>query len=654
MKFEEMGERRRKPSALDSRGEVPALDEETTGERVNALTAMLDCVSEIVWYKDTANNILWANRAALRASGVTMEQVVGKSCEALSPREAATYRETDEMIVESQRPVLGVQQTLREVTGRRIPVVTDKYPRFDSDGKVIGIISVCRDTTTQSRVAEALLASERPYQRLTENSPLAVGKMSVDGRVEWVNERWCELTGLGTEQSAEQGWLDAVHPEDREALRYDWHDVISRRQPTFRARFRLGRAPTEIHHVVMQAVAETDEAGRLYGYTATLADVSTEESGEAALREQHQIVDALAAAAPIGIFYMDPDGNVAYVNKQWREIWRFDSGETMGLAWTDAVHTGDKERVLATITAATENKHRGRVEFRVNLANGTLRWLLGRISPQLGAQGEVVGHFGTVSDITERVEAERAVKELNEQLEQKVAERTAELHSANEELEAFCYSISHDLRIPLRILDGFSYTLIEDHTGGLNEAAVESLHRIRAASQRMGQLIDDLLTMSRINRGAVKREEVDLSAMASAVVDEFRLAEPQRRVHVEIVDGAHAMCDPSLTRVVLQNLIGNAWKFTSKQEEANLEFGLQESANGSGPVYFVRDDGVGFNMIYEDKLFNPFERLHDDEEFAGSGIGLATVKRIVKRHGGHVWAESDEGEGATLYFSLRN
>ncbi len=229
-------------------------------------------------------------------------------------------------------------------------------------------------------------------------------------------------------------------------------------------------------------------------------------------------------------------------------------------------------------------------------------------------------------------------------------ERTFELAALNKELAAFAYSVSHDLRAPLRGIDGFSQALLEDYADKLDAEGQDYLRRVRAASQRMGQLIDDLLKLSRVTRAQVRRETVDLSSLAQVVAAELEQREPERQVEFVIGEGLITKGDARLLRVMLENLLGNAWKFTAKHPRTRIEFRVTQHKGES--AYFVRDDGVGFDMAYADKLFGAFQRLHSADEFEGTGIGLATVQRIIHRHGGRVWAEGAEEQGATFYFTL--
>lgn len=249
---------------------------------------------------------------------------------------------------------------------------------------------------------------------------------------------------------------------------------------------------------------------------------------------------------------------------------------------------------------------------------------------------------------TAEVEAAHEVTRLD--LEHLVAERTAELQHANRELESFSYSVSHDLRAPLRSIDGFSQALLEDYADKLPAKAQDYLKRIRDSAQRMGELIDDLLQLSRVSRAELRRERVDLSALARLVIADLSRVEPERQIEVSVREPIIAHADARLIRVVLENLIGNSWKFTRKVASPRIE--IQTTEEDGKTVYCVRDNGAGFDMAYVDRLFGAFQRLHTERDFPGTGIGLATVQRIVHRHGGRVWAEGVVGQGATFYFTL--
>lgn len=298
-----------------------------------------------------------------------------------------------------------------------------------------------------------------------------------------------------------------------------------------------------------------------------------------------------------------------------------------------------------------------------------------RAVPRKDESGKVLGLYGTVQDITARKQAEAEIRELNRSLEQRVQERTAELRAANQELDSFAYAVSHDLRQPLRAMNGFSRALVEDCGATLPGEARTHLDEIILASRRMGELIDGLLRLSRSTRGELRRDAVDLSALAARILGELAAAEPDRRVPWTVAPGLTAQGDERMIEVVLSNLLDNAWKYTAKTPQPMIEFGTvaaeltrpnpPEAESGSekvkseqnlltsaATVFFVRDNGAGFDLKHAARLFQPFQRLHREDEFPGLGIGLATVQRIVHRHGGTIRAIAAPGQGATFIFSL--
>jgi len=281
--------------------------------------------------------------------------------------------------------------------------------------------------------------------------------------------------------------------------------------------------------------------------------------------------------------------------------------------------------------------------------DGSVLWVCLSARPHFDPRGELTHIEGIMLDVTERKEAEREIRLLNLELEQRVNLRTAQLEEAYREQEAFNYSVSHDLRAPLRHINSFSAILMEEAYSELSPPARDYLTRICAATRRMGKLIDDLLELSRVGRGEMQLVPVDLSAIAREIEQMLRETEPQRVVHFEVAEGLTVLGDYNLLKMVLQNLIGNAWKYTSTVGVARIQLGRTEQDGET--VFFVRDNGVGFDMSYSGKLFGAFQRLHG-AEFEGSGVGLATVQRIIKRHGSRIWAHGEVGKGASFYFTL--
>ncbi len=316
----------------------------------------------------------------------------------------------------------------------------------------------------------------------------------------------------------------------------------------------------------------------------------------------------------------------------------------------------NKQAMIVSTELAKEkepgiDKNRTRL-FETDLyrADGSTIWVSMHVSAMRDSEGNLTGFQGVARDITDRKHAEEEIRNLNKELEQRVKERTMQLEAVNKELEAFAYSVSHDFRAPLRALDGFSKSLQTNYSDQLDDQGQHYLKRIHNASIYMSNLIDDLLELSRVTRTEIRQQEADISHLSGEIIKALQEAEPERRVEVEIAPGLTARGDTALLRAVMENLLGNAWNFSSKEPEAKIEVGLTRINEEA--VFFVRDNGTGFDMAYADKLFGAFQRLHGKEEFPGTGIGLATVQRIINRHGGRIWAESELGKGAIFYFTL--
>jgi hypothetical protein len=290
------------------------------------------------------------------------------------------------------------------------------------------------------------------------------------------------------------------------------------------------------------------------------------------------------------------------------------------------------------------------LEYRILHRDGAIRHLQDNGYPLIDAVGNVTSVVGFRVDVTARKRDEERIRQMNAELERRVLERTAELQFANKEMEAFCYSISHDLRAPLRSIRGYSEIVLQEFASKLDGRGGDFLKRACESAAQMNQLLDDLLRLSVISRGELQREETDLSEMAQEVVSNLKSAEPSRKVKLKIGRGLKARGDARLLQIALGNLLGNAWKFTGRKPNATVEFDLIHKDGER--IFIVRDNGEGFDMEWKHRLFGVFERLHSASDFPGTGIGLAIVQRIIQRHGGRVWAEGKCGEGAAFYFTL--
>lgn len=362
-----------------------------------------------------------------------------------------------------------------------------------------------------------------------------------------------------------------------------------------------------------------------------------------ARRDWEEIFQAVGQSAVI----LDPEQNITAVNRATLELTGKSESELLGRKCYEIFHRADRPPWNCPFQKMLLSHRPEACEVDVEALE---RVCVASCTPLFDDQHNLVRAIHLVTDITERKRAEEKIQELNASLERRVAERTAELTTANQELETFAYSVAHDLRAPLRGMDGFSLVLLEDYGSKLDEQAQSYLQRIRAAAVRMGELIDDLLNLSRIARAEVHKERVDLSALAQAVVSGLQKSDPERPAELVIQPSLEVEGDPCLLRVVLENLLANAWKFSAQRRPARIELGMAEQ-NGR-KAYFVRDNGAGFDMAYAGKLFTPFQRLHAASEFPGSGVGLAVVERIVRKHRGEVWAEGAVDKGATFYFTL--
>lgn len=363
-------------------------------------------------------------------------------------------------------------------------------------------------------------------------------------------------------------------------------------------------------------------------------------------RSEQRFRSAMQYSA-IGQALLNNEGRITAVNPALGAIVGRDAELLVGQRFDALFEDGQPVVTGSHPNGATDGDGVHRAMRRLHREGGIARYAQLTYAPVPGHVGEDIHGLVQVEDVTERLRAEAQVHALNRTLEARVALRTRELSQANQELEAFAYSLSHDLRAPLRAIDGFSRILVERYVESLDGDGRDYLGRIRKAAGRMGELIDAMLTMSRITRGELKLERVDLSRITSELLEELQLGEQARRVERRIMPGLDVVGDATLLRSLLSNLLANAWKFTSGRDDARIEFG----SNADGE-FFVGDNGVGFAQEYVDKLFRPFQRLHTQTEFPGHGIGLASVKRIVERHGGSIRAVGVEGEGATFYFSL--
>lgn len=512
------------------------------------------------------------------------------------------------------------------------------------------IISVARDITEREKVIEDLKNSEA---RLNEAQRIGhLGSWELDIRnnhLTWSDEIY-RIFEIDRDKfgASYEAFLDAIHPDDQELVNLAYTNSLKSKTP-YDIEHRLLFADGRIKYVHEQCETFYDTEDAPIRSVGVVQDITERKLIDLGLRETEERFAAAFHASPnmITITRM-ADGKIMDVNEGYSELLGHSRKESCGKTTAQLSIWSDPNDRKVFVTKLEKFGEINNFETKLKCKNGSVVTVL-ESARIIELQGEIC-ILSVVHDITERKQAEEEIRKLNQGLELRVAERTSQLVAANKELEAFSYSVSHDLRAPLRAIDGFSQVLIEDYHSQLDEQGKEYLNRVRLASQRMAQLIDDMLNLSKLSRAEMNTQQVNLSELAKDIANILLYNQPERKVQFSIQDGIIVKGDGRLLKIALENLFENAWKFTSKHKTAHIEFGTQQKEKDL--VFFVKDDGAGFEMEYAQNLFGAFQRLHTASEFSGTGIGLATVQRIIHRHGGKVWAEGEVDKGATVYFTV--
>jgi len=537
--------------------------------------------------------------------------------------------------------------------GSRFPAVVSVTALRDDQGAIIGYLLIGTDNTerkqveTEQKMLDQRLRDQQFYTRsLIESNVNAMAATDPHGIITDVNKQTEALTGCTRDELIGAPFKNYfTDPERAEAA---INLVLSEKKITdyeLTVRARDGRETV----VSYNATTFYDRDRRLQGVFATARDVTERKMAAEQQRASSAYARSLLEASLDPLVTISAQGKITDVNEASIQATGVPREQLIGMDFSDYFTEPDKAR--ASYQEVFSEGFVRDYPLAIRHATGRIMDVLYNAAVYKDDKGHVLGVLAAARDVTDRKKMEEEIRALNAGLEERVRRRTAELEAANRELEAFSYSVSHDLRSPLRSIDGFSQAFLEDFGSSVPEEGREDLERVRRATQRMGQLIDDMLLLSRVTRREMHVQETDMSALAAEVAEELARESPQRDVQLNIEPSMTATGDPQLLRIVLVNLLGNAWKFTSKHEQAHVSVGAVRDPE-HGPAFFVRDDGAGFDAKYKEKLFVPFQRLHAQEEFPGTGIGLATIQRAVRRHGGDVWAEGEVDRGATFYFTI--
>ena len=579
---------------------------------------------------------LYVNAAAAKQGGQTVERLLGRTIiEAFPGIEQTGLFDAFRKTMEDRTP----QQIENEFTradgvSAWFQVVIQPVPE--------GIFILSADITERKRYDEALNESEKRYRLLFEYNPLCMWVYDVEtlSFVD-VNEAACAAYGFSRDEFLKMSIKDIRPEDDVPALLMDVASTDAAIDGPNIWKHRKKDGTLIDAEIISHEIVINDRRSRLVLAT----DVTERKRAE----KNVALLAAIVESSDAAIISKDLNGTILSWNPGAQELYGYTASEAVGQSVTMLIPQDRLNEELQILEHIRHDELVNYFETKRRRKDGTLIDVSLTVSPIKDNRGQIIGASKIARDITEQKRAEEKVRRLNEELEQRVFDRTAQLQAANKELEAFSYSVSHDLRAPLRHINGFSLALLEDYEEKLDDTGKSYLNEIRGASYDMGQLIDDILELSRVTRSEMKRERVDLSKLASEVASRIKQTDVSRDVPFMIEDGLNAYCDKDLIRIVLVNLFENSWKFTSKTKSPEVTFGKEPTLEA---WYFVRDNGAGFDMAYADKLFGAFQRLHNPASFEGTGIGLSTVQRIIHRHGGVVRAEGEVDRGATFYFSL--
>lgn len=536
---------------------------------------------------------------------------------------------------------------LRRSSGEVMEVLYNSAVLRGPNAEVEGVFATARDITERKRAEEALNRSETRYRSLVTAASQIVWTTNALGEVVEDMPLWRSYTGMTREEIQGWGWLNSLHPDDRARTAEAWNTAVAKKS-LYEVEYRIRRHDGQYREFVVRGAPVEQADGAILEWVGTCTDVTVRKRDQELVRKAGLYARTLIEASLDPLVTIGKDGRILDVNHATEEVTGSTRQQLIGSDFSTYFTEPEKAR-----RGYEEVFSKGFVQdypLAIRQTSGSVIDVLYNATVYRNEAGEVEGVFAAARDVTRIKAAEQEVRQLNDELEERVVRRTAELEAANKELEAFTYSVSHDLRAPLRHISGFSKMLSEEFSASLPKEAQHYLTRIQDGTHRMGTLVDDLLNLARIGRRDLTLQVAGLKSVVDEVIDILQPDCAGRRMEWKINDLPYVECDTALVKQIFQNLLSNALKFTRPREIALIEVG--QSVRDGSPVIYVRDNGVGFSMKYADKLFGVFQRLHRAEDFEGTGVGLATVQRIVQKHGGRIWAEAELEKGATFYFTL--
>jgi len=610
----------------------------------NRYRTLAENLPQMVFVKDRASVYVSCNQSFARSLGIRPEEYAGKTdYDFFSAELAEKYRRDDQRVMESGTTEEIEEKYIHE--GKELSVQTVKTPMRDAAGNVTGILGIFWDITERKRIEEEVRQASLYARSLLEASLDPLVTISREGKITDVNEATEKVTGASREKLIGSDFSDYFTEPEKARLGYK--QVFAEgavRDYALAIRSISGK----ITDVLYNATVFKNEMGEIEGVFAAARDVTARKRAEEEVRIASLYTRSLIEASLDPLVTISREGKITDVNEATEKVTGVTRDRLIGSDFSN--YFTDRESARRGYEQVFAEGVVRDYPLAICSTSGVVTDVLYNATVFKNEEGEIEGVFAAARDITERKQAEEEVRRLNAELEQRVIQRTAQLEAANKELEAFTYSVSHDLRAPLRHISGFSKILADEYAPSLAPEAQHHLQRIQEGTRRMGLLVDDLLNLGRVGRHEIRLQVTGLNSVVNEAVADLKAECEGRQVDWKIEGLPFVECDPALMKQVFQNLLSNAVKFTRPRPQAVIEVG-QKDENGT-PVVFVRDNGVGFSMRYADKLFGVFQRLHRAEDFEGTGVGLATVQRIVQKHGGRIWAEAELDKGATFYFTL--